>query len=176
MAGKSALVKKQHFPLHATGPYRDTRFWAHHTHLCLHWQTSPASSPHTAGPLLLPACVPASRGRRSGRSPAWTCEVQRCSCSALPLDTTKSTCSNPGRKRDSTGLRGGSIKPHAALTWLTLEKPKLTWYPGKLEENEVSPQLSSSCSVRGYTPLVRDAGAGLCGAQFMWTLVVAHRV
>lgn len=162
MVEKTASVKKQHFlpPHHPTLQGHRVLGPPHHTHLCLHWQTSPASVPHTAGPLLPQACEPASRGRRSGRSPAWTCEAQRCSCNALPLDATKSTCSVTGRKGDSTGLRGGSIKPHVALTGLTLGKPKLTWCPGEPEENEEW-WLSSSRSVRGCMPLVRDAG--LCG-------------
>ena len=50
----------------------------HYTHLCPHWQTSQASLRHIVGPLLLQACVPASRGRRSDPSPAWIYEVQSC--------------------------------------------------------------------------------------------------
>lgn len=81
------------------------------THLCPHWQTSQASLPHTADPLLLQACVRASRGRHSGLSPSLTYEVQRCSCNALLLDTTKSTCSTVGQKWEHTKLTGGSSEP-----------------------------------------------------------------
>lgn len=81
------------------------------THLCPHWQTSQASLPRTAGPLLLQACVQASRERHSGLSPSLTYEVRRCSCNALLLDTTKSTCSTVGQKREHTKLTGGSSEP-----------------------------------------------------------------
>lgn len=84
---------------------------AQNTHLCPHWQTSPASVPRTVGPRRLQACAQASRGRRSGLSPASTYEAQRCSCNALLLDPTESTPSITGQKTEFTGLMGGSSKP-----------------------------------------------------------------
>lgn len=115
------------------------RVWgpSHHTHRCPRWQTSQASWPRTEGPLLLQACVPASRGRRSGPNPAWTCEVPRCSCNALLLDITKGTRSSRGRRRESTELRGGSPKPHVYFTWLLLRKPALLRDLGKPEDREL---------------------------------------
>lgn len=107
----------------------------HYTHLCPHWQTSQASLRHIAGPLLLQACVPASKGRRSGPIPAWIYEVQRYSCNALLLDTTKSTHSITGRKKESTQLIDQPT--HADFTLLILRKPELIRDLRKPEESEV---------------------------------------
>lgn len=98
-------------PRHSTQPHP---LWtplrpSQNTHLCPHWQTSPASLPHTVGPLLLRACARASRGRHSGLSPALTYEAQRCSCNALLLDTTKSTCSIMGRRGNLQSSQEGHL-------------------------------------------------------------------
>lgn len=69
------------------------------THRCPRWQTARASGPRRAGPPRLRACAPASRGRRSGRSRAWTCAGPRCSCSAPPLDTRGRAHSGPSAQK-----------------------------------------------------------------------------
>lgn len=137
----------------------------HYTHLCPHWQTSQASLRHIVGLLLLQACVPASRGRRSGPNPAWIYEVQRYSCNALLLNATKSTHSITGRKKESAQLIEDQPS-HANFTWLILRKSELIRDIRKLRRVR-----SDSCQAPQWestVPQVWYAVIGPCSS--LWSL------